>query len=347
MTIGDHEWQPGDEEEYDLDQEDAIGQEMADLRHAMREADVDGAWVPPPSGLEQTLGVGGGTNWPLYMIGTPGRDGGTLAGFCTYTDIHGREVLPLFSSVEGARGYVDSEAGFGDGLSTPVNCHDVGGLAVLVEVLLTVDLIVVDPDPVPHPGRCGFRKDRDRWRSREGERHSRWAEEREPEAKLWGDAESEYWDGFLDSRFGYDNDLNGKSEAYRAGARRALYEREQDEAEYERDMDAAYEEGKRDYWRYQRGLNGEPPREGDRISWAYNAGAEERPLPTLAPLGAQELAALERSLLKDGCQDPILKWDEFVLRVHLVDRHPRRRRFPRGDAEAPRGGRGVGGAVPV
>lgn len=156
----DHERQLGEQGEvevegYDFTQEDAIGQEMWDLQEKMREADVTSAWVPPPSGLERSLSLnGGGTDWPLYVIGTPGRRRSTLAGYCTYTDTRGRDVLPLFSSIAGARAYVDSEAGFGCALDEPVNLHDVGGLAVLVDVLHSIDLVVVDPDPVAHPGRC-------------------------------------------------------------------------------------------------------------------------------------------------------------------------------------------------
>ncbi len=37
---------------------------------------------------------------------------------------------------------------------------------------------------------------------------------------------------------------------------------------------------------------------------------DERPL---APLAAQEFAALERSLAKEGCRDPILMWEDFVV----------------------------------
>lgn len=48
------------------------------------------------------------------------------------------------------------------------------------------------------------------------------------------------------------------------------------QAEYERRAEAAEQEGKRDYWRYQRGYNGEPPRPFDRESEAYQAGAKAR-----------------------------------------------------------------------
>ncbi len=146
--------------EFDFDaveiDEDSIGQEMHDITRMLQKADIVNSWVPTPSGLETYHGIRGlGTHDPLFVIGTLRRDGRALYTYSTYTDVHGRSVLPLFSSIEGARAYVDNEARFGLGSDEPVNLQDVdGGLAMVAEILLGTDLTVTDPDPVPHPGRC-------------------------------------------------------------------------------------------------------------------------------------------------------------------------------------------------
>ncbi|MDP9437928.1 MAG: hypothetical protein M3P49_04175 [Actinomycetota bacterium] len=163
---GDHERQPGEQEKeevvaeelkYDLDfdLEDAIGQEMADKREEMREADVDDAWVPPPSGLEQLHGpLGEDTGWPLWMVATPGLDPRMGAAYYTYTDTRGRDVLPLFCSFEGAWAFIEHRVGFGAHGPYAFDLDDLEVLRALVDVLRSVDLVVVDPAPVPHPGRC-------------------------------------------------------------------------------------------------------------------------------------------------------------------------------------------------
>jgi hypothetical protein len=135
---------------------DAIGQEMHDITQMMQKADIVSSWVPTPSGLETYRGIRGlGTHDPIYIIATLRPNSRALYTYSTYTDVHGRSVLPVFSSIEGARAYVDSEARFGVGLDEPVNLQDVdGGLAVVAEILLGTDLTVRDPDPVFHPGRC-------------------------------------------------------------------------------------------------------------------------------------------------------------------------------------------------
>ncbi len=149
-----------EEVEFDFDavelDEDSIGQEMHDIKEMMQKTDIVNSWVPTPSGLETYHGIRGlGTHDPIYIIATLRPNSRALYTYSTYTDVHGRSVLPIFSSIEGARAYVDSEAGFGVGLDEPVNLQDVdGGLAVLAEILLGIDLTVRDPDPVAHPGRC-------------------------------------------------------------------------------------------------------------------------------------------------------------------------------------------------
>ncbi len=145
-------------EEYDLSYEDEeeIGREMWQLRQVLQAADVPNGWVPPPSGLERysCLPSAGGECEHLYMIGMHEDDEGTPSGYFMYTDLRGRDVLPLFRTASGLRAYVESQTGLNVDRTRPLGCRELGGPGAIEEAVSGSDLVVVDPDHVAHPGRC-------------------------------------------------------------------------------------------------------------------------------------------------------------------------------------------------
>ncbi len=160
----DHEGQMEEQGEVDAveeyapfyEDEEEIGREMWQLRQVLRAADVQKGWVPPPSGLEQysCLPSAGGKCEHLYMIGMHEDDEGMAWGYFMYTDLRGRDVLPLFRSASGLRAYVESQTGLNVGGTRPLGCRELGGPGAIEEAVSRSDLVVVDPDHVAHPGRC-------------------------------------------------------------------------------------------------------------------------------------------------------------------------------------------------